>query len=199
MRNFLKLTSGADVVPLLAAIHRLEKSHGIWREDTYLRDYPQGPFEDVESIILRFPPRSVHETEKAMAEHLANFDQHENVDQPAYAWLPEARPLVFGLMTLVRGERLGRVMINKLRPGGRIFPHADTPAHAQYWDRHHIVLQSAPGSMFRAGDEQVEMRPGDVWWFDNSAEHEVVNNSTVDRIHMIVDIRTSKPAAAPAC
>ena len=192
MRNFLKIAQNAAVLPLLLALHRFEKSQGIWKADTYLRDYPQGPFGDTESVILRFPPRSVHETEEALKKHEANFDQHENVDQPAFKLLPEARPLVFGLMAAVQGERLGRVIINKLRPGGRIFPHRDTPAHAEYWDRHHIVLQAYPGVVFRAGEESVYMATGEIWWFDNSEEHEVINNSDDDRIHMVVDIRTSK-------
>lgn len=192
MRNFMRLAQNAAVAPLLLALHRFEKSRGIWREDTYLRDYPQGPFGDVESVILRFPPRSVHETEEALKDHLSNIDQHENVDQEAFKLLPEARPLVFGVMAAVQGERLGRVMINKLRPGGRIYRHADTPEHAAYWDRHHIVLQSGPGVAFMCGDEQVYMAPGDIWWFDNSQEHEVINNSADDRIHMIIDVRTSK-------
>jgi hypothetical protein len=28
-------------------------------EDSYLRTFPQGPFEDMESVILRFPDRAV--------------------------------------------------------------------------------------------------------------------------------------------
>lgn len=192
MRNFMRLATNSAVGPLLLALHRFEKSQGIWKEDTYLRDYPQGPFGDTESVILRFPPRSVHETEEALKQHEAHFDQHENVDQPVFKLLPEARPLIFGLMAAIQGERLGRCIINKLKPGGRVYPHADTPVHAQYWDRHHIVLQSAPGVVFRAGDEQVYMAPGEVWWFDNAQEHEVINNSADDRIHLVVDIRTSK-------
>lgn len=192
MQNFYKLGEGLNVMPLMLAIHRHEKSSGIWREDTYLRDYPQGPFGDCESIILRFPPRSVHETEEALAQHLANFDQHENVDQEVFKRLPEARPLIWGIMSVVQGERLGRVIINKIKPGGRIFPHADTPAHAEYWDRFHIVLKSSPGVVFRCGEEQVYMPLGTAWWFNNKLEHEVINNSGDDRIHMIIDIRTSK-------
>lgn len=193
MKNFLRIGSGVAVGSVLLALQRLQKSHGIWQADTFLRDYPQGPFGDTESVILRFPPRTVHETEEALRQHQAHFDQHENVDQPVFKDLPEARALVFNLMAAVQGERLGRVMINKLRPGGRIFPHADTPVHAEYWDRFHIVLQSAPGSNFRCGDETVHMDNGEVWWFNNRLEHEVTNNSTDDRIHMIVDVRTSKP------
>jgi Aspartyl/Asparaginyl beta-hydroxylase len=98
--------------------------------------------------------------------------------------------MVFGLMGKVEGERLGRVMINRLRPGGRVYPHADTPAHADYWDRYHVVLQSGPGCLFRCGDETVQMATGECWWFQNALEHEVTNNSADDRIHLIIDVRT---------
>lgn len=193
MQNFLHLGSGSPVMPLMLAIHRLAKLQDIWKEDTYLRDYPQGPFANTESIILRFPNRTVHETEAALLAHESGFDQHENYDQPVFKLLPEARPLIFQLMAAVQGERLGRVMINKLVPGGVVYPHADTPVHAEYWDRFHIVLKSSPGSNFRAGDEWVGMQTGETWWFNNRLEHEVINNSADERIHMVVDIRTSKP------
>ncbi len=193
MKNFLHMASDVPVQGLLLALHRLDKSHGVWKSDTYLRDYPQGPFGHTESVILRFPDRSVHETEQALAEHMAGFDQHENFDQPVFKSLPEARPLIFNLMAAVQGERLGRCIINKLAPGGVIYPHADTPVHAEYWDRFHVVLQSSPGSNFRCGDETVHMRAGEVWWFNNRIEHEVINNGADDRIHLVIDIRTSKP------
>lgn len=193
MKNFYRIAQGVDVMPLMLAIHRLEKMSDAWREGTYLRDYPQGPFGEIESIILRFPAKTVHETEEALKNHVASFDQHENIDQPVFKALPEARPLIFGLMASVQGERLGRVIINKIPPGSRIFPHADTPVHAQYWDRFHVVLSSSPGVVFRAGDEKVYMATSEVWWFDNTKEHEVINNSADDSIHMLVDIRTSKP------
>ncbi len=189
MKNFQRITAGIDTMPLLLAIKRRAD---LWKEDTYLRDYPQGPFKQIESIMLRFPVKSVLETEEELQKHLSTYDQHECVDYPAYKLLTEARPLVMNLMAYVSGERLGRVMINKIAPGGVIYPHADTPAHAEYYSRFHIVLQSQPGVVFRAGHEQTYMGTGEIWWFDNSQEHEVINNSGDDRIHMIVDIRTSR-------
>lgn len=189
MKNFLRIAEGVDIIPLLLAIKR--QPH-LWREDTYLRDYPQGPFGMIESIILRFPERTVHETEELMRQHLAVTDQHESQDYPPYKLLPEARSLIMSLMTRVGGERLGRCMINRVPPGASIYPHADTAAHAEYYDRFHIVLASNPASAFRAGDEVVNMGVGEVWWFDNSIEHEVKNEGDCDRIHLIVDIRTSK-------
>lgn len=189
MKNFMLIAQGVDVTPLNLATKRRP---GLWKEDTYLRDYPQGPFKQIESIMLRFPVKSVFETEEELKNHVSTYDQHENIDYPAYAELPEARPLVMQLMARAAGERLGRVMINKIAPGGVIFSHVDTKSHTDYYSRFHIVLESKPGVVFRAGDEQIYMAPGEVWWFDNAQEHEVINNSAEDRVHMIVDIRASK-------
>ena len=46
---------GVDVIPLNLAIKRMPE---LWRNDTYLRDYPQGPFGEIESIsnIQQSPP-----------------------------------------------------------------------------------------------------------------------------------------------
>lgn len=184
MKNF-QLIATADVIPLLNQILR---QPNLWKADTYLRDYPQGPFQDVETIFLRFPPASVTELERS------HRDQHECVWMDGWLHLSAARPLVFSLMSRIEGERLGRVMINKVRPGGRIYPHCDTPVHAQYWDRYHIVIDGPPGATFRCEDEVVEMKTGEVWWFQNALEHEVVNNSEHDRIHMILDIKTQSMA-----
>lgn len=188
MKNFIRIGQGLQVMPLMAAIARRPE---LWKEDTYLRDYPQGPFGEIDSIMLRFPVKRVLEQEElARANEL--YDQHECVDYPAYKLLTEARPLVMNLMAFVGGERLGRVMINRINPGGQIFPHADTPDHAEYWERHHIVLHSEPGVVFTCGDEQVYMGTGECWWFANSLVHSVINNSASDRIHMIIDIRTAR-------
>jgi len=179
VKNFMVIARNVDVTPLMLAITRRQE---LWKEDTYLRGHAQGPTGDVESIILRFPIAAPGETAS---------DQHESFDHPAYAKLTEARPIVMSLMSLVGGERLGRTIINRIKPGGSIYPHADAPDHAAYYDRFHVVLQSSPGADFRAGDEHVYMATGEVWWFDNSQEHEVINNSATDRIHLVVDIRTS--------
>jgi hypothetical protein len=186
---------GVNVLPLACEILRQGQ---LWREDTYLRDYPQGPFRDVETIFLRFPPASVSELERSTR------DQHECVWMDGAIHLPAARPLIFALMQQVAGERLGRVMLNKIRPGGRIYPHADTPAHVKYYSRFHYVVMSSPGVSFRCDDETAPMQAGDLWWFNNALEHEVVNNSAQERIHLIIDIRCAQfafkaatPTSAP--
>lgn len=192
MDNFLTLATGVDTTPLLLSIKRRPE---LWKADDYLRNYPQGPFKEVESILLRFPPITVVELEEDAQRLLADrrYDPHECMSREEMRVLPEAHALAMMLMARVEGERLGRVMINKIVPGGRIFPHADTPEHADYYTRFHVCLYGLPGATIRCGDERRQFRTGDVFWFNNKLEHEVVNNSAEERISMVVDIRTSRP------
>ena len=198
MRNFLQIASGVNVTPLMLAIARRPD---LWTEDTFLRHYPQGPFGMVDSIMLRFPEKLVLDKDDADAEAkvalykqnlLPGHDQHESVDYPPYAKLPEARELVMNVFAAVRGERLGRVMINRIAPGGAIYPHPDAPEHCAYYSRFHVVLQSAEGVRFRAGSEWANWPTGAVFWFNNALEHEVINDSPVDRIHLVMDARCSR-------
>lgn len=109
---------------------------------------------------------------------------------PAFAKLPQARPILFDLMRMVEGVTLGRVIITKLAPGKKITPHTDGGAPATYYNRYQVALQSLPGALFTIGDETVNFESGDVWLIDNKKEHGVINNSRDDRIVMIVDIRS---------
>jgi len=178
MRNFYRLCEGIDTVSI---VHALQTRPELWNRNELRREYPGTPHEECDDIWVRFQPEGM------TVEQVV--DAHESINYPALAELPGLRPIIFGLMRQVEGERLGRVLISRLAPGGRIHPHVDGGDHARYYKRYQIALQSLPGVVFRAGDETVTMRTGDIWWFDNSIEHEVVNNSADDRLALIVDIR----------
>lgn len=182
MNNFQRLATGVNVIPLMNAIIR---DSALWNQNTLRTQHPGTAHAQVDDIWLRF--NEIEEDEL-----LKVADDTECVNYPAWWALPQARDLIFNLMRVVEGERLGRVLVTRLRPGARVTPHCDGGAPATYYDRFHIVLHSRPGCVFRAGDEHVNMLTGEVWWFDNTKEHEVVNDSDDDRIHLIVDIRTSK-------
>lgn len=167
---------------LAAAIAR---QPSLWLENKIRQDFPNSPHKDTESIILRF---NKYTDPNTVVEEV--YDDCECYDTPTYDALPEARQLIFNLMSLVQGERLGRALIVKLPAGGKVSPHRDMGAPADYYDRYHIVIKSLEGNLFRTEDEIVWMKEGELWWFDNTKEHEVVNNSPDDRIHLIVDIRS---------
>lgn len=186
MKHFLRIATNINVMPLLQA---LQRNTDLWNADRVRQDFTgsereviaQSPHAQVDDILLRFPDSASATLGDELICH----------SRPALARLPQARPLVFGLMNQVEGTLLGRVMVTRLRPGKRILPHADTRGrYANSMMRYHIVLQSEPGAIFRAEDEQISMRAGEVWQFNAHAEHEVVNNSADDRLHLIVDIRS---------
>lgn len=181
MRNYVCVGGGVDVVPVLLELARQPE---LWDQNALRTTHPQSPHIQVSDIWLRF-----NELPEPGQEHLI-VDKHESVWYPAADNLPAARDLIHALIARVKGIRLGRSIITRLAPGKKIDAHEDGGSHAAYYDRFHIVLQSGPGCLFRTGDETVQMRTGEVWWFDNSIEHEVINNSSDDRIHLIVDIKT---------
>lgn len=173
MRYFYRLAEGIRVVPLMTAIARQPE---LWGADKCRQEFDSSPHTAVDDILLRFGSK--------------DGDGLEAVDTVAMTKLPDAKAEILNIMRLVSGSRLGRVLVTRLEPGKKILPHKDTEgAYAKYYTRYHLVLQGLPGSLFNCGDETVNMKTGELWWFDAAAEHSVVNNSADDRVHVLIDVR----------
>ena len=86
----------------------------------------------------------------------------------------------------ISGE-LGRTMIVKLRENGTVYPHYDEGLYYTLHDRYHLVLKSEGSKMVSGNDIQI-FKEGELWWFDNKAEHIALNESNAPRIHVIFDI-----------
>lgn len=185
MRHFQQIAANVDVLPLLHAVTRSEHLFNRHRFRTTFDGTPHGAVDD---ILLRFSDPSIArdgDTAAVMAD--GNCVWH-----PAATELPQARPIILDLMRRVEAYELNRVVITRLRPGGRILPHADNegdytadPHRARY----HVVLQGLPGSLYHAEDETVTMLTGSVWWFEARVLHSVENNSADDRVHLLIDMR----------
>jgi aspartyl/asparaginyl beta-hydroxylase (cupin superfamily) len=83
---------------------------------------------------------------------------------------------------------LSRAKIVSLPAGRRVYPHVDRGEYYRVRDRYHLVLKSTRGSWLKAGDEDVRMQEGELWWFDNKQMHEAFNDGDEDRIHLIFDL-----------
>ncbi len=179
MRNFWKIAENVDVVPVINA---LATRPDLWNKNTLRTQHPGTAHSQVDDIWVFFNDISSPE---------AVADDKDVVPYEAWWQLPQLRPIIFDLMRRVEGVRLGRVLITRLAPGQQITPHVDGGAPATYYTRFQIALQSLPGCLFHAGDETVNFKSGEVWGFDNTQEHSVVNNSADDRLALIVDVRTA--------
>lgn len=176
MRYFYRLAHSIRVLHMMAAIARQSE---LWNSDDMRKTFENSPHVEVDDILLRFGINGPQ-----------IGDDLEAVDQPSMMKVPGVKEEALNVMRLVGGTRLGRVLITRLEPGKKIAAHKDTQgAYAKYYTRYHLVLQGMPGSLFRCGDETVNMLTGELWWFDLSAEHEIINNSQDDRVHLLVDVR----------
>lgn len=222
MRNFLRIAQGLNPGPLLL---QLANNPHLWnaykvrtfysegldaeaRKAVYGNEAPEflermSTHRVVDDIVLRYNP--FHEGEDFVEKICSEI---ACVDYPPWPVLTAAHPFIFALMTQVGGVQLGRCMVTRVPPGVSIplhndvidvasfrFPHKIPPAI--FYDRYHIVLQSAPGVVFRCGEEAVYMAPGEAWWFDNTIDHEVVNGSDIDRLHLIMDVATRHDVFVP--
>ncbi len=172
------LWEGADVAPMREAL----KAHPeLWDQQTARTQPIDSPHHGLSDIWARYADPAT----------MAPDGSHDSIwYQPADA-LP-VRDMVFPLMAAVRGERLGGVLITRIKPGQVCKPHTDPGWHARYYEKFAVQIEAAPQQGFHFERQSLVTKPGDVFWFDNSFKHWVTNDSESDRITLIACIRTER-------
>ena len=183
MKYFRCIRSGIDPQPYLDEIASVA---GAWDASTGRQDKIA-----VQREALSIPLRGVRKS--AMGDR-KNRDVHESRWTTGSANYPVACEF---LRTVAQEQDsiLGRGKIVCLPAGRRVYPHVDRGEYYRVRDRYHFVLRSSMGSWLKAGDEEVRMRVGELWWFDNNQLHEAFNDGDEDRIHMIFDMLPRANAA----
>lgn len=179
MKNFILIKDKINVEPLLT---KLGKCESLWDEIKLRQDTQGSPHKYTRSIFLRWS--------KDLSVQAAFTDIYA-VDYPALAKLPEAEELIGLVLNAVKATRLGRVLITSLQPGGVITPHCDEGQVAAYYERFHIPLYSEDGNEFHCESEEVHMKAGELWCFNNKKEHWLSNKSEAPRMHLIVDAESN--------
>lgn len=164
-------------------------------EQDFRQNFKESPFKDSPTIVCRMSFDDIEmegdtPTEEELVRHLKDkgLTNLEAYDTPIYLDLPNVYGAVMWLASMLKAERIGRVMIARLNAGGHVLPHKDYGPYHDYYDRLHICV-GGKGCHFRCGRELVKMLPGEVWWFHNNDEHEVWNDSDTPRDHIIVDLK----------
>ena len=76
-----------------------------------------------------------------------------------------------------------------LAPGGFVHEHRDiTGVSPMGVLRLHVPIVTDPDVEFDVNGKRVPLLPGEAWVLDTSYRHRVVNNSTVRRVHLVVDV-----------
>ncbi len=175
MKNIELLLTGVDV----SAIYwNLLKNPLLWNQHTGRTDNPESPHHGLDDIWVRFGDQ----------ERIKDNAPHDAFWYPSAEVLGVKR-LCLDLMHHVGGVELGGVLITRIPPGATCKPHEDHGWHAKRYEKFAVQIASAPGQAFCFEDESLETKPGDVYWFDNSNMHWVINDTPYERVTMICCIR----------
>jgi hypothetical protein len=181
MRNFLKIASGIETLPLLLDLHRQPE---LWNQHPD-RTRGDSPHRDVDDIWIRFRAYDALTSAASFGEpFVPEF-------YPAWHALAHLRPIVFGIMARCEAVQLGGVLITRVPPGKRVAPHDDRGRwHPVFFgSKVYVVLASNPGCYNTCEDETVVMSQGEAWSFDNLKTHSTVNGGETDRVTLIVSMR----------
>ena len=177
--RFRKIESDVDIAGILSEI---DAHPEIWTADPR-RQAEVAVQRETETVAITLHPGAANFREERRRRPLGYVGQPTDAAQQ----LPKVQDFVDRLTRRSRG-RVGRAALVRLRPRGRVYEHVDRGLYYHLRDRYHLVLRSPLGSRLRAESEEVRMREGELWWFDNRLPHEAFNDADEPRIHLIVDV-----------
>lgn len=188
MNHFHVLFKNCDVVPIVSA---LDRHPVLWNQIKDRSDFADSPHRETSDIWVRYNDfENLHKNPETFN------DPHIPVWYPAWEKLPELKPIIFALMKELEGEMIGCVLITKVPAGKKVYPHVDKGWHVEYYEKIYIQLQGSEGCDFCCEEngevEKFTPQTGQIYLFDNRKTHWVENNSNVDRMTLIVCIRTQK-------
>lgn len=174
-----KIARVMENVPVAQLYWSLMQRPELWNQRTARTEHPDSPHHGCDDIWLRFGQSG--EGEDALRPHDA-------------VWYPEAadlgvKPLCYDLMRFAMGDELGGVLLTRVPAWHRVEPHVDNGWHAKRYEKFAVQIAAAPGQRFCFEDEELESKPGDVYWFDNQHTHWVENPTPYERVTLIVCIR----------
>ena len=189
MKPFNKLNINFDVSVLKEFLVDCD----LWDKYPQRRTAENSPHSEMTDIWVRYKnPKECIET----GDWSAFTRQHES------EWLediPSVKEMALKIMSYTEGEKLGGILITKLPAGGRIKPHTDSGWHADYYDKYFISIKNKNGARFHFDGCHIEPEEGEVYAFRNDKNHWVENDSSEDRVAMIICIKQNKFSREGLC
>ena len=177
MNDRHRLPIGFDPERLAADLARLERVGWI---DHFVKQNYQGSW----SVIpLRAPAGEEHPVRMIYSDPSCR----EFVDTPFLAECPYFSEVLGAIDAPIDAVRLMR-----LSAGSVIKEHTDHDlAYEHGMARLHVPVVTNPDVAFYLNRRRVVMREGECWYLRLSDPHSVVNGGTADRVHLVIDARTS--------
>lgn len=85
------------------------------------------------------------------------------------------------------GATWGRTRLMRLSGQAEVTPHVDVNYYWRERVRVHVPIVTQPTVRFSCGDAEINMRAGECWLFDTWRMHNVINDHSLPRIHLVAD------------
>lgn len=173
----------------------------IGREKNYLQLKESIDIDKLKTRVDQFPNAKWHESERerlfdvhrdTQALLLVHFEDFK-YEKPDYRELytelqDELQPVIDYITDYYQDNGFVlRVLLAKLRAGGKIPHHTDAGFSLLNCHRVHIPIVTNDGVVFFVGGEEKNMQVGELWEINNGLDHAVENRGYEDRIHLIID------------
>ncbi len=176
MKNFKLIASDIDTQAIL---DELDRDPEIWNKSTGRQD----------KIPVQKESRSI--PIRGLVKSKINGRKRRDVHESRFTTTSKEFPVIVDFIKKFAEEHnaeMGRAKVVNLKAGCKVYPHIDRGDYYKKRDRYHLVLRSNDGSFLTCEDEELRMKEGELWWFDNNKAHGAHNDSDGDRIHLIFDM-----------
>lgn len=180
MRNFRLIEQDIGTGDFMRELHLNDT---LWYQNTVRQDRIA-----IHKDTLHIPLRSAVDEEGNIHDIFPSFDDHGVTDTSFADFFPKLMTFLEIKAYEARGS-LERVMLVLLKPDKHVSPHVDFGDYFVWRDRYHLVLQSGERSGLVVEDEEVDMKNGELWCWNNKKMHSAYNKGIRDRVHVIFDIK----------
>ena len=184
LREVIKTCDYKGILEILKTVPEEE-----WNKDTVVRNSKEKVGNtnlDTRALLLKY--KSTAATGPGFVDYEKNDVETLNKLKPFLDEIISDAKNFYGYENL----KLTSVVFTELRRGGIIPEHSDTGKMLTTHHRIHIPLVSDPAVKFTLDHKEYYLEPGHGYEINNQLVHDVRNESNIDRIHMIIDLKEWK-------
>ena len=184
LREVIKTCDYKGILEILKTVPEEE-----WNKDTAVRNSKEKVGNtnlDTRALMLKY--KSTAATGPGFVDYEKNDVETLNKLKPFLDVIISDAKNFYGYENL----KLTNIVFTELRRGGIIPEHSDTGKMLTTHHRIHIPLVSDPAVKFTLDHKDYYLEPGHGYEINNQLTHEVRNESNIDRIHMIIDLKEWK-------
>ena len=184
LREVIKTCDYKGILEILKTVPEEE-----WNKDTVVRNSKEKVDNtnlDTRALMLKY--KSTAATGPGFVDYEKNDVEILNKLQPIL------KQIVSDIKKFYRYEnlKLTAILFSELKKGGIIPEHSDAGKMLTTHHRIHIPLVSDPAVKFTLDHKDYYLEPGHGYEINNQLTHEVRNESNIDRIHMLIDLKEWK-------